>query len=53
MTEQIKVIATTNVQIEEVVFEPLEGCNEMFKEMTAMVCCGTQGGHMCRCGPMM
>ena len=41
------------MEIEEVVFDSLEGCNEMFEEMTTMACCGTQGGSMCGCGPSM
>lgn len=41
------------MEIEEVVFESLEGCNETFEEMTTMTCCGTQGGDQCGCGPMM
>lgn len=39
------------MQIEEIVFESLEGCNEAFEELTACVCCGNQGGNMCGCGP--
>lgn len=39
------------MEIEEIVFESLEGCNEAFDEMTLCACCGTQGGRMCGCGP--
>ena len=39
------------MEIEEVEFESLEGCNEAFKKMTMGGCCGTQGGMMCGCGP--
>jgi hypothetical protein len=39
------------MEIKEVEFESLEGCNEAFEEMAACVCCGTQGGRMCGCGP--
>lgn len=39
------------MQIEEIVFEALEDCNEACEELTACVCCGTQGGNMCGCGP--
>jgi hypothetical protein len=39
------------MEIEEVVFESLEGCSEAFEEMTAMSCCGSQGGGKCGCGP--
>lgn len=39
------------MEIEEVVFESLEGCNAAFEKMTIGSCCGTQGGMMCGCGP--
>lgn len=39
------------MEIKEIVFESLEGCNEAFDEMTICACCGTQGGRMCGCGP--
>lgn len=41
------------IEIEEVVFESLEGCNEAFEKMTMAACCSTQGGMMCDCGPQM
>lgn len=41
------------MQIEEIVFETLEGCNEAFKELTICECCGTQGGMKCGCGPII
>jgi len=40
------------MEIKEISFETLEGCNEAFEAMTAMACCGTQGGMMCKCGAM-
>jgi hypothetical protein len=39
------------MEIEEIVFESLEGCDEAFEKMTTMTCCGTQGGSICGCGP--
>lgn len=39
------------MEIREVVFESLEGCDEAFEKMTQGSCCGTQGGGMCGCGP--
>lgn len=39
------------MQIEEIIFESLEGCNEAFEILTSGACCGTQGGPMCGCGP--
>jgi len=41
------------IEIEEVVFESLEGCNEAFEKMTMAACCSTEGGPMCGCGPQM
>ncbi|MFA7618882.1 MAG: hypothetical protein WC012_07525 [Thiohalomonadaceae bacterium] len=39
------------MEIKEIEFESLEGCNEAFDIMTKCACCGTQGGRMCGCGP--
>lgn len=41
------------MEIQEIVFETLEGCNEAFQEMTTTTCCGSQGGDICGCGPGM
>jgi len=38
------------MEIKEVVFESLEGCDEAFEEMTVGACCSTQGGPVCSCG---
>jgi hypothetical protein len=39
------------MEIKEIDFETLEGCDEAFEALTACACCGTQGGMMCNCGP--
>ena len=41
------------MEIEEVVFESLEGCNKAFEKMTLAACCGPQGGSACNCGETM
>lgn len=43
----------TEMEIEEVVLESLEGCNEAFEKLTMAACCSTQGGPMCGCGHKM
>jgi hypothetical protein len=47
----METVQTNEMQIVEIEFEPLEGFDEEFEEMTRCSCCGTQGGMKCGCGP--
>lgn len=40
------------MSIRRVEFDSLEGLNQAFEAMTAMICCGNQGGPGCTCGSM-